>query len=251
MENKVCITCKEEKPKTEYSKNLRNKDKLENNCRPCVKEKYDNTKDSKSKAQKKWRENNKNYQKEWRSKNPDRIEYEKEYYKKNKEKYDENKKNWRKNNPDKEKKIRDKYKKEKSKEINDYHRKWKANKRLTDMQYKIKENISRRIRYELTNISKTKNKKTIEYIDCDIQFLKIYLESKFEFGMSWANYGKLWHIDHIIPCNYWNLENDVDNYLCWNYRNLQPLWAFSNKSKRDTVNMNKVLYYKVYMETLI
>lgn len=43
---------------------------------------------------------------------------------------------------------------------------------------------------------------------------KNYIEN-----MSWDNYGKEWHIDHIIPCNAWNFSNEFEN-KCWNYRNL-------------------------------
>ena len=139
----------------------------------------------------------------------------------------------------------------KADKINAYHRKWKAVKRETDPHYKIRENMSRRIRYELkTLLQDQKTKCTIDYIGCSIEFLKRYLESRFDFGISWETYGK-WHIDHIIPCKYWNLESETHKYLCFNYRNVQPLWALSNKSKKDAVNENKVIYYKTLMETLV
>jgi hypothetical protein len=42
--------------------------------------------------------------------------------------------------------------------------------------------------------------KSIDYLGCDIDFLKEYLESKFVDGMTWKNKGFYgWHIDHIVP----------------------------------------------------
>ena len=28
--------------------------------------------------------------------------------------------------------------------------------------------------------------------------------------MNWDNYGPYFHIDHIIPCNVWDLTNDLE-----------------------------------------
>ena len=57
-----------------------------------------------------------------------------------------------------------------------------------------------------------------------------HIESLFQPGMSWSNYGK-WHIDHIIPCASFDLKCPVQQLACCHYTNLQPLWAFDNMSK--------------------
>jgi 5-methylcytosine-specific restriction endonuclease McrA len=63
--------------------------------------------------------------------------------------------------------------------------------------------------------------------------LKSYLEKKFKLGMTWDNYGSLWHIDHIIPrssFSYDSLQSDSFK-KCWSLSNLQPLWKQENLSK--------------------
>lgn len=59
-----------------------------------------------------------------------------------------------------------------------------------------------------------------------------HLESKFQKGMSWNNYGE-WHIDHIIPESSFNYTSctDKDFLICWSLDNLQPLWAKDNLQK--------------------
>jgi len=52
--------------------------------------------------------------------------------------------------------------------------------------------------------------------------------------MSFSNYGK-WHIDHIIPCARFDLRKPNEQKKCFNYKNLQPLWAFDNLSKNDKI----------------
>jgi hypothetical protein len=70
----------------------------------------------------------------------------------------------------------------------------------------------------------------MELIGCNIKFLKKYLKKQFKSGMSWSNYGK-WHIDHIIPCIKFDLRKESEQRKCFNYSNLQPLWAEDNRRK--------------------
>ena len=68
--------------------------------------------------------------------------------------------------------------------------------------------------------------------------LKRHLESRFEPGMTWDNYGNpngdhtdCWHIDHIIPCAAFDLTDPIEQKQCMHYSNLQPLWAKDNLMK--------------------
>jgi hypothetical protein len=56
--------------------------------------------------------------------------------------------------------------------------------------------------------------------------------------MSWQNYGTAWHIDHVVPKSWFNLEidNGVDEYelrICWSLQNLQPMWMNENLEKKN------------------
>ena len=87
------------------------------------------------------------------------------------------------------------------------------------------------LRSRLYNFVKGKNKKSsFEYVGCSIDKLKKHLSSQFTEGMSWENYGE-WHIDHIRPCASFDLTKEEEKYKCFNYSNLQPLWAKDNLKK--------------------
>jgi len=79
-----------------------------------------------------------------------------------------------------------------------------------------------------------KHRKTMEYVGCDAEALREYLESKFLDGMTWENKHEF-HIDHIRPCASFDLDNEVERHKCFHYTNLQPLWAADNLSKGATV----------------
>lgn len=71
----------------------------------------------------------------------------------------------------------------------------------------------------------SKSRHTKDFLGCEFnEFLK-HLERQFKPNMSWDNYGRTWHIDHIIPCNSFDLTDLVQQSACFHYTNLQPLWA--------------------------
>jgi hypothetical protein len=67
-------------------------------------------------------------------------------------------------------------------------------------------------------------------VGCPVAFLRSYIEGKFEEGMTWENYGE-WHVDHIRPCASFDLNDKEQVLQCFNWRNLQPMWASENISK--------------------
>jgi len=147
-----------------------------------------------------------------------RQETNKKYYEKNKEKIKKyNEKYYQKN---KEKII--------EKNIINFRKKFKE-----DKNFKALNNIRRRVRYAMRGLNKSK--KTLDLIGCDIDYLWNYLESKFKPGMTRENYGKEWHIDHIIPCVAFDLSKEENQKMCFHYTNLQPLWAHENLSKSSKI----------------
>lgn len=80
---------------------------------------------------------------------------------------------------------------------------------------------------------RTKSSGTKKLIGCPIEILILHLESQFIEGMSWENYGPVWHVDHIKPCSNFDLSNPEQQRACFNYSNLQPLFAADNLQKGD------------------
>ncbi len=113
---------------------------------------------------------------------------------------------------------------------NDAIRRISENKRRVAKEARrIAQRLRNRIRAALKNRGK-KSKRTVLLIGCSFPKLVIYLESQFEDGISWENYPE-WHIDHIKPCSSFDLTDPKQQKLCFNYKNLQPLWAGDNFRK--------------------
>ena len=117
--------------------------------------------------------------------------------------------------------------------------------RKTDINYKLKKLLARRMLSAIKNIKVSldievnKCARTVELLGCSLTEFKHYLESKFTVGMNWENHGygdNCWHIDHIKPCSAFDLTQESQQKECFHYSNLQPLWQKDNLTKRAYYN---------------
>lgn len=97
-----------------------------------------------------------------------------------------------------------------------------------DISYRLKSNLRTRLWNALKGNSKSAD--TTELIGCSIESLMGYIQDLFKPGMTWENYGQ-WHVDHVVPCSRFDLTDPKQQRVCFNYKNLQPLWAEENKKK--------------------
>lgn len=72
------------------------------------------------------------------------------------------------------------------------------------VEYKLKFNLRKRLNSAVRNSYKSGS--AVRDLGCSIEKLKRHLESQFQEGMSWENYGQ-WHIDHIKPLSAFDLSN--------------------------------------------
>jgi hypothetical protein len=177
------------------------------------------------------KECSKNYQKLWYDANEEVVNKKHNlYYENNKEKCLIKNKEYYSNNRTKILKQQKEYLnnplvREKRREVLNV---WTKKKLKEDPNFRIRRTVSTRIWHALNGTCKSK--KTQELLGCSIVNLRNYLEKQFKRGMSWKNYGK-WHIDHIKPCDSFDLTSLDEQLKCFHYTNLQPMWAFDNQSK--------------------
>ena len=204
MKTKVCTKCKVEKELSEFHKSKNGKYGVNSRCKVCIK-KYDKERNEEYLQRPEVKKRQKEYQKEY-SQKPEVREHRRK-----------SRKEWY-HRPE-VKEHRCKYQSE--------YRKQRYN---SDTNYKIIVNLRSRILAALKGNSKSAS--TLELIGCTVEFLKEYLASQFQEGMSWDNHSfDVWHIDHIRPCSSFDLKDPEQQKQCFHYTNLQPLWAFENMSK--------------------
>ena len=211
-----------------------------------------------------------------------RTEYNKMYWKKTKKAQQIKCKKWRENNKEKIKQNMKKwleenkeYKRQKDKEYREknwekkkqYNAQWRRQnymKMKTDpsrdkelFEHKIKSNTSRRIREIL---GQNKSDTCMKYVGTSLTKFRIHLEKTMEEGMSWFNYGTSinngfkysWHIDHIIPCDAFDMSNKVELAACFYYKNLRACWWDDNIVKKNSFETtDKKQYMQWFIETVL
>ena len=115
---------------------------------------------------------------------------------------------------------------------------WCRNESVTNINYRLKKSLAARLRNVLN-----KNDTTMNYIGCNIQYLREWFEYNFTSEMNWENYGSFWSIDHIIPVCKFDLTIEDEKLKCWNWSNLMPVTIKYNSSKKeiDTNQVNFIL----------
>lgn len=115
-----------------------------------------------------------------------------------------------------------------------YQKRWRAKPHLAGViRLRIGDSFRQRIKKVLFKNGKSAT--TLKLLGCSVEDFRIYLESKFEPGMTWENYGSAWHIDHIMPCAIFDLSRPEHQKRCFHFSNMQPLFREENQAKRDKV----------------
>jgi hypothetical protein len=236
VEGKICVICGEFKIWDDFYNCSANKDGKKNQCKDCSKE-YSRSYGQKNK------ESIRIYNAKRYSENRESIlEYGKRWKKKNKEKVSTYNTEYRKVNKDeilKAEKVRY-WNNRKSALLKNklWHQNNKAHraeyfrlKRESDLCFRIRSNLSVRLWHALKRQSTTISTSIEDLIGCSLLHLIAHIESHFTPDMTWENYGTIWEIDHIKPCIRFNLVDEEQQKLCFNWKNLQPLLVYDNRSK--------------------
>ena len=213
MKTKKCPECNEVKPTTEYYKCSTRKDGYQAYCKICKKEKF---RESKKKSDRK---------------------YHKKYYSipENKLKINKYSRQYQLDNPEKQKEYHKKYiKTEYGVKVRREYRK-----KIYDKKYGMDKDpiftLKLILRNRLKNALKNgfKKGKTLEMLGCSIEEFKYYIEKQFTPKMNWENYGDYWELDHIKPCDAFDLSNLEEQRRCFTFTNIQPLEKINNRIKSN------------------
>ncbi len=267
MKYKTCTKCGIENLLSEFCKETKGKNGLCAQCKNCCKIYRDSHKEEIKELNKIYYQFHKKERKIYLKKNRDRIYQQHKIYRlKNKQKirklkkeYDniykqehkEYSKEYAQSHKQQKREYREEYYQSHKQEIKEYHQshrkqrnKSETIRRQADINYKIRGNLRSRLTKALKGSKKFLS--TMFLIGCDVEYLMYHLQCKFAKGMNWDNYGKgnngkkEWQIDHIRPCALFDLSKPSEQRKCFNYINLQPLWAKDNIKKGSKYKTTKI-----------
>ena len=109
------------------------------------------------------------------------------------------------------------------------------NEKKSNVNYRLKKSLAARLRNVLD-----KNSSTMNYIGCNIQYLREWFEYNLDKSMNWNNYGSYWSIGHIIPICKFDLTIEDEKLKCWNWSNMIPKCILSDV-KIDTNQVDYII----------
>jgi hypothetical protein len=180
-----------------------------------------------------YKENNKEKIKEssikYYNNNKEKIrERDSKYYNSNKKRINQRKQEWVDKNRDKKRSAQNKYYQKNKCAISRNNSIVRKNRRKTDDLYALTTRVRSLTSKAFIFHGFEKKSQTCKYIGCEWEFLKKYIEQRFQEGMTWENRSE-WHIDHIIPLA--SAKTETQLIKLFHYTNLRPLWAEENLKK--------------------
>lgn len=197
--------------------------------REAARQWYQLNKNRVKEAARKWKQNNpiraKENEEKWKHANPERVRASKRKWA---QENPEATHRWAKTHPEEANKSKAKWRKRNPKYQRDYFR----NRYRTDIEYRIAVSLRRRLGMAVRK--NQKNGSAVRDLGISIADFRSYISALFKPGMTWDNWGKIWHLDHIKPLAAFDLK-ERDQFLeACRYTNLQPMFVRDNliKGKR-------------------
>ena len=108
------------------------------------------------------------------------------------------------------------------------------------------------MRVRLSKLLQGKKDSTFDkFLGCSKGELRKWLSHQFTSEMTWENYGYVWHIDHVVPVQFFDLDHDLEREACFHWTNLKPLLKEENLSKSDRILLDFIISHlncvKTYM----
>ena len=111
-----------------------------------------------------------------------------------------------------------------------------------DINFKIAHCLRKRYRQLLKG--NPKENSAIVILGCSCEFLKLWFIFCFEKDMTFENHGKIWHIDHTVPCSKFNLQDNVEVNKCFHWSNLKPMYAYDNIKKSNKLTIDEIVKHE-------
>ena len=121
--------------------------------------------------------------------------------------------------------------------------------RATNPNRMIRDRLQSRIKFVLNNAGNKKSSNLESYIGCTSKDLVVHIESFYSDSVNWDTRNE-WDIDHIRPCASFDLANDDQVRVCFNWRNLMPLDKYDNYAKGDTYEPHDEVEWAYMMRQL-
>jgi hypothetical protein len=84
----------------------------------------------------------------------------------------------------------------------------------------------------------TPSKRIIELLGTDKETFISHVDKFLLDGMTKDNFGQVWSLDHIVPVDVFNFEDEEELKLCYNFNNIMPMFMNDNRVKGASIHFS-------------
>ena len=129
----------------------------------------------------------------------------------------------------------------------------KRNTKIKSPQIRMAEILRKRIGSVVKNIDGRNI--YFDLLGCNRKFFKIWFEYQFEYysqyNLNWDNHGTVWQIEHVMPCNSFDLTDEEQQKICFHWTNTSCVPKIINLSKGSKVSVAHIVGQKVRIKQFI
>lgn len=116
--------------------------------------------------------------------------------------------------------------------------------RKNDVRYKMSVVLRNRLRKFYTG----ERPQTMKLVGLSMEKFVEWIAFNFSPDMSWENHGTVWHIDHLVPCSWFDLTRLKERKICFHWTNMRPLKAEINL-RRQGCDLREILCQEISART--
>lgn len=153
-----------------------------------------------------------------------RAEKKRQYRQENRERICANKKEYYQKNKEHIRKWHEQHKEKRNARLRERRRQDRLNAAINSMRARLSKVLNSK-----------KDDVFYKFLGCTRQQLRCWLEYQFTADITWQNYAEYWHIDHVVPIRFFDIDNAYERQVCFHWTNLKPLNKDENLAKCDKI----------------
>lgn len=119
----------------------------------------------------------------------------------------------------------------------------------TDAEFRLKKILRTRL-YKTIKGNKT-SKHLLSALGIPLLDFRKWIEFQFDDSMCWDNYGTYWEIDHVLPCDSFDLTKEEEVSICFCWKNMRPLLKIDNSKKSNKIDHDVISHHSHVVENYL
>lgn len=122
-------------------------------------------------------------------------------------------------------------------------KKWTPKEEITESVLKFREKRKWQIALRRYVLERNPCANYAPFFGLDADNMRNWIALQFKDGLNWDNFSSHWQFEHVVPVVYFDLAEEEDRVLCWNFTNIRVQDLSSEEYNTFLFNPNPAIEY--------